>query len=75
MVEMNMDKGGFENDIVGTSCVTEEVAARSIQMLKNRMAGVEIKPAEKKWNHDVINKNNKIVGIQETVLLDSGTLH
>ena len=30
MVEENMDKGGFENDIAGCSCVTPEVAARAI---------------------------------------------
>lgn len=75
MVEENMDKGGFENDVAGCSCVTKEVAARSIQMLKNKMAGVEIKPAEKKWNNDVINANNKLLGLPETVLLDNGTLH
>lgn len=75
MVEENMDKGGFENDIAGCSCVTTEVAARAIQMLKNRMAGVEVKPAEKKWNNDVINANNKLLGLPETVLVDSKTYH
>ncbi|MCI5868471.1 MAG: D-proline reductase (dithiol) proprotein PrdA [Dorea sp.] len=75
MVEENMDKGGFENDIAGCSCVTPEVAARAIQMLKNKMAGVEIKPAEKKWNNDIINNNNKILGLPETKLVESGTLH
>ena len=75
MVEENMDKGGFENDIAGTSCVTPEVAARAIQMLKNKMAGVPIKPAEKKWNNDVINNNNKLLGLPETKLVESGTLH
>ncbi|MCC9295419.1 D-proline reductase (dithiol) proprotein PrdA [Clostridium sp. WLY-B-L2] len=75
MVEENMDKGGFENDIAGCSCVTPEVAARAIQMLKNKMEGVEIKPAEKKWNNDVINANNKILGLPETKLVESGTLH
>ena len=75
MVEENMDKGGFENDIAGCSCVTPEVAARAIQMLKNRMAGVEIYSAEKKWNNDIINNNNKILGLPETKLVESGTLH
>lgn len=75
MVEENMDLGGFENNVAGCSCVTKEVAARAIQMLKNRMAGVEIKPALKKWNHDVINNNNRLLGLPETVLLNSGTLH
>jgi D-proline reductase (dithiol) PrdA len=75
MVEENMDKGGFENDIAGCSCVTTEVAVRAIQMLKNKMAGVEIKPAKKKWDNDVINENNKILGLPETKLVESGTLH
>ncbi len=75
MVEENMDKGGFENDVAGCSCITPEVAARAIQMLKNRMAGVDIAPAEKKWNNDVINANNKLLGLPETVLLDNGTMH
>ncbi|WP_443595905.1 D-proline reductase (dithiol) proprotein PrdA [Agathobacter sp.] len=75
MVEENMDKGGFENNVAGCSCVTKEVAARAIQMLKNKMAGVEIKPAPKKWNNEVINSNNKLLGLPETKLYDNGTLH
>ena len=75
MVEENMDKGGFENNVAGCSCVTKEVATRAIQMLKNKMAGVPIAPAPKKWNNDVINANNKLLGLPETVLLDNGTLH
>lgn len=75
MVEENMDKGGFENNVAGCSCVTKEVASRAIAMLKNKMAGVEIKPAPKKWSNDVINANNKLLGLPETKLLDNGTLH
>lgn len=75
MVEENMDQGGFENNVAGCSCVTREVAARAIQMLKNRMAGVEIKPAPRKWSNEIINKNNELLGLPETVLLESGTLH
>ena len=75
MVEENMDKGGFENDIAGCSCVTKEVAARAIQMLKNQMMGVAVNNAPKKWNNDVINSNNKLLGLPETELVESGTLH
>ncbi|HHW95257.1 MAG TPA: D-proline reductase (dithiol) proprotein PrdA [Mogibacterium sp.] len=75
MIEENLDKGGFENDIAGCSCVTKSVAKRAIQMLKNVMSGVKILPAEKKWNHNVINANNKLVGCPESELVDSGTLH
>ena len=75
MVEENMDQGGFENDVAGCSCVTKEVAARAIQMLKNKMAGVPIAAEPKKWDNAVINANNKLLGLPETVLLDKGTLH
>lgn len=75
MVEENMDQGGFENDVAGCSCVTKEMAARAIQMLKNKMAGVPIAAAPKKWDNAVINANNKLLGLPETVLLDKGTLH
>lgn len=75
MVEVNMDKGGFENNVAGCSCVTKEVAVRAIQMLKNRMAGVPIAEAPKQWSNDVINANNQRLGLPETVLLDNGTLH
>lgn len=75
MVEENMDQGGFENDVAGCSCVTKEVAARAIQMLKNKMAGVPIAAAPKKWDNAVINASNKLLGLPETVLLDKGTLH
>lgn len=75
MVEENMDQGGFENNVAGCSCVTKEVATRAVQMLKNKMAGVEIKPAPKKWSHDVINANNRLLGLAETTLLNNGTLH
>lgn len=75
MIEENMDQGGFENNIAGCSCVTKEVAARAIQMLKNKMAGVEIVPAPRKWNNDVINANNRLLGLPDTALFDNGTLH
>ena len=75
MVEENMDKGGFENNIAGCSCVTKEVATRAIAMLKNKMSGVDILPAPKKWNNDVINSNNRLLGLKETELVESGTLH
>ena len=75
MVEENMDMGGFENDVAGCSCVTKEVAARAIQMLKNRMCGVEIAPAPKKWNQEVIDGNNELMGLPKTELLDTKTLH
>lgn len=75
MVEENLDAGGFENDIAGCNCITPEVAARAIQMLKNKIEGVKVLPAEKKWNHAIINENNKILGLPESKLVESGTDH
>ncbi|MGG5314679.1 D-proline reductase (dithiol) proprotein PrdA [Enterococcus sp. AZ072] len=75
MVELNMDEGGFENDIAGTSCVTKEAAERSVQMLKNKMAGVSIQTAPKKWSNDVINDNNHLLNLGDNKLIESGTLH
>lgn len=75
MIEENMDEGGFENDIAGTSCVTKEVASRATQMLKNKMAGVPIATAPKKWSNDVINDNNLLLNLPETKLVKSGTVH
>lgn len=75
MIEENLDAGGFENDIAGTSCVTKEVATRAIQMLKNKIEGVEILPAKKQWDNDVINENNRLLGIPDNTLVESGTLH
>lgn len=75
MIEENLDAGGFENDIAGTSCVTKEVATRAIQMLKNKIEGVEILPAKKQWDNTVINENNRLLGIPENKLVESGTLH
>ena len=39
------------------------------------MAGVAIKPAPRKWSNEVINANNRLLGLPETVLLDNGTRH
>ena len=44
-------------------------------MLKNKMVGVAVLPALKKWNNDVINENNALVGLPDMELLDNGTLH
>ena len=44
-------------------------------MLKNKMAGVAILPPEKKWNNAIIHANNRLLGLSETALVQSGTLH
>lgn len=63
MVEINKDKDGFENEIAGCSEICPKDAARAVQMLKNKMMGVTIKPATKKWSQAVINHNNELLGL------------
>ena len=60
MIEINKDKDGFENEIAGCSSITKEDADSAILMLKTKMAGIPIEPAERKWNPEVIEKNQKI---------------
>ncbi|MCH3965755.1 MAG: D-proline reductase (dithiol) proprotein PrdA [Clostridium sp.] len=61
MIEINKDKDGFENEIAGCSSITKEDADRAILMLKTKMAGTPIEPADRKWKQEVIDKNQKIV--------------
>lgn len=63
MIEVNKDKDGFENEIAGCSEICPKDAARAVQMLKNKMMGVEIKPAPKKWTQSVIDHNNSLLGL------------
>ena len=63
MIEINKDKNGFENEIAGCSEICPKDAARAVQMLKNKMMGVEIKPASKKWSQEVIDRNNSLLGL------------
>jgi D-proline reductase (dithiol) PrdA len=55
--------------------VTKEAAERSVQMLKNKMSGVAIQAAPKKWSNDVINDNNHLLNLGDSKLIESGTLH
>ncbi len=63
MIEINKDKDGVENEVAGTSEICPEDAARAVQMLKNKMMGVEILPAPKKWSQEVIDNNNRLLGL------------
>jgi len=61
MIELNKDTEGFENEILGESTVCEEDAQRAVLMLKTKMAGIPIEPANRKWSQDVIDANQKLV--------------
>jgi D-proline reductase (dithiol) PrdA len=61
MVELNKDPNGMESEILGDNTLTREDAERALAMLKAKMAGVEIKPAPKKWDQSVIEKNQELI--------------
>jgi D-proline reductase (dithiol) PrdA len=63
MIELNKDANGFENEVAGCSELCENDAKRAVQMLKNKMMGVEIKPAPAKWSQIVIDRNNRLLGL------------
>lgn len=63
MIEINKDKDGFENEIAGCSELCIPDAIRAVQLLKNKMMGVEIIPAEKKWSQSVIDSNKRLLGL------------
>lgn len=60
MIEVNKDKGGFESEILGQNTITLPDANRAVLMLKNKIAGVPVEAADKKWNQDVIDQNQAI---------------
>ncbi|NFM79220.1 D-proline reductase (dithiol) proprotein PrdA [Clostridium botulinum] len=60
MIEVNKDKGGFESELLGENTITADDAKRAVLMLKNKIAGVEIEPADRKWSQEVIDENQKI---------------
>lgn len=53
IVDLNKSKEGIENEILENNCLCEEDAIRALSMLKAKMAGEEIKKAERKYNKDV----------------------
>ncbi|WP_444641746.1 D-proline reductase (dithiol) proprotein PrdA [Caproiciproducens sp. R1] len=63
MIELNKDQKGFENEVAGCSEICPKDALRAVQMLKNKMMGVEIKPAPKKWSQQVVDGNNLLLGL------------
>lgn len=61
MIELNKDKDGFENEVLGCSSITSDDAKRAVAMLKNKMAGVPIAAPNRKWSQEVIDANQKLV--------------
>ncbi|WMJ88187.1 D-proline reductase (dithiol) proprotein PrdA [Anaerocolumna sp. MB42-C2] len=61
MIELNKDPEGFENEVLGCSSICPEDAKRAILMLKTKMAGIPIEPANRKWSQAVIDANQILV--------------
>jgi D-proline reductase (dithiol) PrdA len=61
MIEINKDANGFENEVLACSSICPEDAARACLMLKTKMAGIPIAPAERKWSNAVVEANQKAV--------------
>ena len=63
MVDNNKSRQGIENEILENNTLCEEDAIRALAMLKNQMAGEEVKAPERKWNPNV--KLNNVDLIKE----------
>ena len=63
MIELNKDAKGFENEVLACSSVCPEDADRACLMLKTKMAGIPIAPAERKWSQSVAEANQKAVDL------------
>ena len=61
MVDNNKSESGIENEVLACNTLCREDAIRAIQMLKNAMAGEEVKAAEKKWNPNVKSTNVELI--------------
>ncbi len=57
MVELNKSATGTENCVLATNTLTHEDAIRALAMLKAKMAGEPIQPAEDKWSPDIQLRN------------------
>ncbi|TEB15895.1 D-proline reductase proprotein PrdA [Pelotomaculum sp. FP] len=64
MIELNKDANGFESEILGDNTLCEWDAKRALTMLKNKMAGVELKAPGRKWDQSVIQHNQKVLDDQ-----------
>jgi len=63
MVDHNKSLQGIENEILSNNTLCDEDAIRALAMLKAKIAGSEIRAAERKWNPNV--KVNNIEAIEK----------
>ena len=61
MVDNNKSEAGIENEVLACNTLCHEDAIRALAMLKDAMAGTEVKKAEKKWNPNVKSTNVELI--------------
>ncbi|MCI6464954.1 MAG: D-proline reductase (dithiol) proprotein PrdA [Faecalicatena sp.] len=61
MVDNNKSESGIENEVLACNTLCHEDAIRALGMLKNAMAGEEVKTAERKWNPNVKATNVELI--------------
>ncbi|XXY62513.1 D-proline reductase (dithiol) proprotein PrdA [Sorangium sp. So ce281] len=61
MIELNKNPEGRESEILGESTLCLEDARRALLMLKTKMAGIPIAPANRRWTQSVIDANQRLV--------------
>jgi len=61
MIDLNKSMQGIENEILCNNTLCDEDAIRVLAMLKAKMAGVEIKAPERKWNPNVKSNNIEMI--------------
>ena len=66
LVELNKSATGIEDCILATNTLIHEDALRAIAMLKAKMMGEPIQPAEGKWAPDVVRRNLQAISAERT---------
>lgn len=61
MIDLNKSGQGIENEVLENNCLCQEDAIRALYMLKAKMAGENIKEAERKYDLDVKLNNIKLI--------------
>ena len=66
MIELNKNPEGRESEILAESTLCPEDARRALLMLKTRMAGIPIEPANDRWTQSIVDANQRLVDGGET---------
>ena len=70
LVELNKSATGTENCVLATNTLTQEDAIRALAMLKAKMTGEPIQPAEGRWTPDVKRRNLQAIATATGQRLD-----